>query len=56
MTGLEIKIERIRGGLRQFELAMKVGIAPNRLSEIEPGRKQPSREPYSRILEVIREA
>ena len=56
MQGIEIKVARIRAGLRQYQVAAQVGISPSKLSEIESGRKQPSRELYSRILEVIREA
>jgi len=52
--GVEIKIARIRAGLRQYELAAHVGILPNRLSEIESGRRRPSPELLERILQVIK--
>jgi len=52
--GVEIKIARIRAGLRQYEVAMSVGILPNRLSEIEAGRRPPSPELLERILQVIK--
>lgn len=32
--GVEIKIARIRAGLRQYDVAKSVGILANRLSEI----------------------
>jgi len=53
IEAMEIKIARIRAGLRQYEVAMSVGIPPARLSEIEAGRRQPSREVLGRILQVI---
>jgi len=52
--GVEIKIARIRAGLRQYEVAKSVGILPNRLSEIESGRRRPSPELLRRILQVIK--
>ena len=52
--GLELKIARIRAGLRQYELAARVGITQTKLSEIECGRVQPSRELLQRILEVLK--
>jgi len=52
--GLDIKIARIRAGLRQYEVAKSIGILPSRLSEIEAGRRQPSDELLGRILHVIK--
>ena len=52
--GLEIKIARIRAGLRQYEVATSVGIPANRLSEIEAGRRRPSSELLERILKGIK--
>ena len=52
--GVEIRIARIRAGVRQYEVAMSVGISPARLSEIEAGRRRPSPELLERILAVIR--
>ena len=51
--GVEIKIARIRAGLLQYEVAANVGILPNRLCEIEAGRRRPSPELLKRILLVI---
>jgi len=51
--GVEIKIARIRTGLRQYEVAARVGILPNRLSEIESGRRRPSPELLERILQAM---
>lgn len=36
--GLEVKIARLRVGMKQYELAAKLGIGPPRLSVIESGR------------------
>jgi len=52
--GVEIKIARIRAGLRQYEVATSVGILPNRLSEIEAGRRRPSPELLERIRQIIK--
>ena len=52
--GIEIKIARIRAGLRQYDVAKSVGILSNRLSEIEAGRRRPSSELIERILLVIK--
>jgi transcriptional regulator with XRE-family HTH domain len=51
--GIEIKVARIRAGLRQYEVAASVGILPNRLSEIEAGRRRPSPQLLQRIFEAI---
>jgi len=52
--GVEIKVARIRAGLRQYEVATRVGILASRLSEIEAGRRRPSPELLERILQVIK--
>ena len=51
--GLELKIARLRAGLRQYELAARVGIAPTQLCEIETGRRELSPELLEQILRVI---
>lgn len=51
--GLDIKIARIRAGLRQYEVAKSIGILPSRLSEIEAGRRQPSPELLEQLLQVL---
>lgn len=53
--GLELKIARIRAGLRQHEVAAGAGIAPKRLSQIETGRRRASPELIERILTAISE-
>ena len=52
--GLALKIARLRAGVKQYELAAKVSIAPTQLSEIETGRQQPSPELRERILQAIK--
>ena len=52
--GLELKIARLRAGLKQYQLASKVGIAPTQLCEIETGRREVSPELLERILGVIK--
>ena len=54
MKGLELKITRIKAGLRQYELAAKVGIPATKLCEIEVGRRNPSDELVKRILQAIK--
>ena len=51
--GLELKIARLRAGLKQYELAAKVGIAPTQLCEIETGRRELPPDLLQRILRVI---
>lgn len=51
--GIELKIRRLRVGLKQYRVAAEVGIAPTQLCEIESGRRKPSPELLARIVEVI---
>jgi transcriptional regulator with XRE-family HTH domain len=53
MDAFELKLKRIRSGLRQYQVAAKVGIAPCHLSEIEAGRREADPELLQRILKVI---
>lgn len=52
--GIDIKIARLKAGMRQYDLAAKVGIHPSHLSEIETGRRQPSPEVLERLVLVLR--
>lgn len=54
VNGLDLKIMRLKAGLRQYDVAGQVGIPPNRLSEIESGRREPSPELLERLFEVIK--
>jgi len=53
MNGFDLKIMRIRAGLRQYDVAAKVGIAPPRLCEIEAGRRKVPGELSNRIAKAI---
>ncbi len=48
-----LKIERIRSGMRQWELAGKVGIDTSKLSLIESGRLVPSEELKKAISKAL---
>lgn len=39
MDGLELKIRRIRAGLTQYDLSLRCGVHPSRLSEMERGQR-----------------
>jgi len=52
--GLELKILRLKAGIRQYELAAKLGIHPSRLSEIESGRRAPSPELVERLTQIVK--
>jgi transcriptional regulator with XRE-family HTH domain len=54
VNGLEIKIIRIRAGIRQYELAARLGIPANHLSEIESGRRQASDKLLTRIIKFLK--
>ena len=53
MTGLDIKIARIRAGLKQFELAQRARVRPNELSMIENDRIVVSPEKLGRIVAAL---
>lgn len=54
MTLSPIKLARMRGGLRQIDIARKIGVSESQLSKIETGRIEPSGEILARIAEVLR--
>jgi transcriptional regulator with XRE-family HTH domain len=53
VDGIEIKIARIRAGVRAYELAHRLGLSESALSRIETGRKQPSAELAERIADAL---
>lgn len=55
VNGLDIKIMRLRAGLRQYDLAARLGVHPSRLSEIESGRRQPAPQLLERLLLMLKE-
>ena len=55
MTGLELKLERTRLGLRQYRLAQRLGLPPTTIWLIESGRRPVGPEDARRILAAMRE-
>jgi len=53
MDGIELKILRIRAGIRAYELARRLGMSESALSRIETGRRQPSPELTERIAGAL---
>jgi transcriptional regulator with XRE-family HTH domain len=53
VDGIEIKIARIRAGVRAYELAQRLGLSESALSRIETGRKEPSQELVARINDAL---
>jgi transcriptional regulator with XRE-family HTH domain len=56
VQGIDIRIARIRAGLKQYELAQLAGIREPELSMIENGRKQASPEKAVRIAVALSSA
>ena len=55
MNGTEIKIARIRAGLKQYELAQRAGVREVEFSLIENNRRRPSPEKLARIMGALPE-
>lgn len=53
MRGLELKLRRIKVGLKQYEVAARVGISANRLCEIELGRRTGAPDLLARICKAL---
>lgn len=51
--GLDIKIMRLKAGLRQYDVAARLGIHPSQLSEIESGRRKPSPELLKQLDQIL---
>ena len=51
--GLELKLTRLRAGLNQNEVAIRLGIHPGRLSEMECGWRRPSPELLQRLRQLL---
>lgn len=54
MTRNRVKVKRWELGMRQYELASKVNIAPPTLSLIEAGRYNPSEKLKSKLAKILR--
>jgi len=55
MTGLDIKVARIRAGLRQYKVAAALGITQTVLSQIENDQRIVSQERLEQIARTIRD-
>jgi transcriptional regulator with XRE-family HTH domain len=53
LEGMELKLQRIRAGLRQYRVAQELGIPPSTLCDYENGRKPVSSRQGQRILDAI---
>jgi transcriptional regulator with XRE-family HTH domain len=53
VDGIELKILRIRAGVRAYELAHRLGMSESALSRIETGRKEPSAKLVARINKAL---
>lgn len=53
MTGLDIKIERVRKGLTQVQLAEKAKINAPHLSKIERGNCSPTQRTIDKLKKVF---
>ncbi|MEN3331473.1 MAG: helix-turn-helix protein [Blastocatellia bacterium] len=53
MFGLELRIARIRAGLKLFELATKAGVEETRLSRIENSRRIPRPDEIQRLESAL---
>jgi putative transcriptional regulator len=51
--GIELKLLRVRAGLRQYRVAQELGIPPSTLCDYENGRKSVSSRQGQRILDAI---
>lgn len=56
ITGKQLKLFRICVGLRQYEVASRIGIPATKLCEIEAGRREAPPDLVAQILETIKEA
>ena len=53
MDGIEIKIARIRAGVRAFELAHSIGLSESALSRIETGRRVAGPDELARLMAAV---
>ena len=51
--GMQLKLLRVRAGLRQYRVAQELGMPPSTLSDYENGRKPIPPRQGQRILEAI---
>ena len=53
MNGIELKICRIKAGIRQYKLAAHLGIPQSTLSEIESGKKLLPEQLRKKLREIL---
>jgi transcriptional regulator with XRE-family HTH domain len=53
VKGIDLKIARLKAGLRQYELAAQLGIPQSRLSEIESGRRYATPEIIQELFKIL---
>jgi DNA-binding transcriptional regulator YiaG len=53
MAGIQLKLVRVRAGIRPTQLARALGIAPALLSDWEDGRRSISPQQRQRVLAVL---
>ena len=53
MDGLDLKIARLRAGVRGFELARHVGMTESMLSRIETGRRTSGPDELARLVAAV---
>lgn len=54
MTGLDLKVARVKQGRKQIEVARELGIHPTRLSRIENDWEQPRPDELAAIRAFLR--
>jgi transcriptional regulator with XRE-family HTH domain len=54
MTGLDLKIARVKQGRKQIEVARELGIHPTRLSRIENDWEQPRPDELAAIRAALK--
>ncbi|MDA1129848.1 MAG: helix-turn-helix transcriptional regulator [Chloroflexi bacterium] len=50
---LRLRFSRQRRGIRQYRLAEAIGITPQRLAEVEAGRRQLEPDEYRQAMEFL---
>ena len=53
MTGLDLKVARLRAGLRQYEVAARLGVSASYLSMVETGREPLRKRLREEVMAVI---
>ena len=53
VTGLELRVARVRRGMRQRDVAELVSVPAQRISDFETGVRRPTLEQLERLWEVL---